>query len=764
MKKFATSIVLLIPLLTTFSFQCIAQEEARAAWQITSFDINANIQQAERILNCTAILNARNVGRGSGSTFTVRINSKASIKGVTVGGATASFRSATESRGNLQRVTITLASPVAANGNVSVNINYTFPVESNTGLASISPANSQFLPLSFWYPTPNTQFTLRGAETAPYRLTISGASVITSGVEKSAGAFDQSLHGQPFFVQGDWDRIEGSGDAKGIAAYLGKGAAPDERKQAEAMVALGGSARNFFASSLGPAPDVPVRLVSVRRGSGFNDSGTVLIESGAFRRSKIDSTNALLISETICRLWIGGQTAVRGEGAGVLRDGLVRFLTTLFLEKQFGRDAAQAEMQRERFAYAGVAKRDAPLSRTTAADDTYFSSVPNKGAMVWRLVDRRLGHDAFMTVLRSELQAAKDDANGLNLARFRAAIAERGGQGTQAMLDQQIDQVTDMDLMVGLPQQRGGEWFSALRNIGSTDATVTVIASTETGQQLSIEATVPAKNFAEAVFKTASRPMRIEIDPDKLYPQLDYSNDVVPRGRDLSDALGEATRQFGAQDYVRAETVAREIILMAPRLQDARVLLGRALLGQNKIEEAEKIFRAELDEALPTPLTLAWSSIGLAEISLKRGQQAEAAKRFNDAVRADAEYASSLAARAGRIRAESVNAGTPPVDDAARAFITQLDQAIISGKKAELDPRIMPGELVRFVNGVIGTQPEIWQTKVLRTEALDANLVAADVSIRAKQLGQEQSGTAVLILSRAGGAWKLAGIELFEVR
>jgi hypothetical protein len=104
------------------------------------------------------------------------------------------------------------------------------------------------------------------------------------------------------------------------------------------------------------------------------------------------------------------------------------------------------------------------------------------------------------------------------------------------------------------------------------------------------------------------------------------------------------------------------------------------------------------------------------------------------------------------------------VDDSARTFLAQLDQTITGGKKAELDARVISGELVRFVNGIVGTQPEIWQTRVLRTEILDANLLAADVSIRAKQLGQEQSGTAVLILSRSGGGWKLAGIELFEVR
>jgi hypothetical protein len=38
-------------------------------------------------------------------------------------------------------------------------------------------------------------------------------------------------------------------------------------------------------------------------------------------------------------------------------------------------------------------------------------------------------------------------------------------------LDQQLDQVIDTDLMVGLPQQRGADWVSALRNLGSIDVT-----------------------------------------------------------------------------------------------------------------------------------------------------------------------------------------------------------------------------------------------------------------------------------------------------
>ena len=746
-----------------------AQEEPRAAWQLTNFDLSANVLQAERVLSVVAVLTIKNVGRAAGSGMTLRLNSKATIKSVSANGASVTFRALAETKGNLQRVTFPFPASVQPNSAVTLSVDYRLPVESNTGLEAISPIGSQFRPESIWYPMLNTPSTVRGADTAPFRIKVEGANVISSGLDRgqigSAVVYEQPLHGLPFFVQGEWDRSEGSGEAKGISTFLPKGATPDERKQGEVIMGMAASARSFYASVLGPGPEVPIRLVAVRRGAGFNDAGTLMLESSAFRRAKLDAATAMLVAESAARLWIGGQTPIRGEGAGLLHDALPRYLAALFIEKQFGRDAAEAELLRERIAYSAVAKKDAPLSRSTPLDQSYFSSVPNKGAMVWRLVERRLGRDAFMSLLRSLLQAGKGDQNGLSLAALRASIAERGGESLKGLLDQQLDQPTDMDLLVGLPQQRGNEWVAALRNLGSIDATVTVVATTDRGEQMKIETTVPAQNFGEAVLKTSAKPVRIEIDPDKFYPQLDYANDVAPRLRDVGDAMGEASRFFGAQDFVQAESTAREILLAAPRMQEARILLARALLGQNKLDEAEKLFRSVLDETLPNSSALAWANIGLGEIALKRGQNAEAVRRFNDGVRAEGEYASQLTARAERIKAETASANSaPPVDEAVKTFIGQLDHVITNGTKAELDARVVSGELVRFVGGIVGTKPEIWQTRVLRTEQLAENLVAADVDITAKELGKEQSGTAVLILARVNGAWKLAGIELFEVR
>jgi tetratricopeptide (TPR) repeat protein len=758
--------LLLLALMLCLVTQARAQAPATVIWQVNSFDINANVQQAERSLNGVATINVTNVGSGSGRTLTVRLNSKASVKAVTVGGAAASFRPGQEPRGDLQRVEITLPAAVAPNASVTAAVTYALPVESNSGLTAISPIATQFLPLSFWYPMPNTPYSVRGADTAPFHLTVNVPNAISSGVEKAGATesvtFDQPLYGQPFFVQGDWDKLEGAAEGKGVIVLLEKGAGAEERKHAEALIAFTAAARAFFATALGPAPDTPLRLVSVRRGAGFSDGGTVLFDADTLRMPKLDAATALSVAETVARLWIGGQTPIRGEGSGVLRDALVRFLATQFLEKQFGADAVKSELYRQRLAYATVAQRDAPLARASQLDSTYFASVPNRGAMFWRLVERRLGRDALMGVLRAALQAGKTEPNGFNLPAVREALVARGGDSLKALLDQQLDQVIDTDLMVGLPVQRGGDWVSALRNLGSIDVTVTVAATTEQGQEVRAEATVPAKNFGEAVFKTPAKIVRVEVDPDKLYPQLDYGNDMMPRGKDLSQALNEASLQLGAQDFTKAEATARAMLVTAPRFQEAQIILARALLGQNRNEEAEKLFRAALEEPLPFAATVAWANIGLGEIAMKRNQPAEAAKRFTDAVVASRDYPSSLAARAARIRAEAAANNAPPVDETVRAFVTQLSQAVVSNKKADLEARIVSGELVRFINASIGT--EAWDTKVVRTEQVNANLVAADVQIRASKLGTVGSGTAVLMLARTPSGWKLSGIDLFEVR
>ncbi len=774
-SKLKSSPLIIICLAFIFAMSVHAQDAGRAAWSVLRYDIAAQTNAPDRVMNASATLQARNVGDAAGKTFTVRLNPAIEVRAAQVGGANATFSKGTDARANLQQIIVALPSSVAPNETLTVKIDYRFPLERNSGLASLSTEGAQFLPLSAWYPTPNTIVSPRGADSAPFRLTVTpnaGEAVLSSGRNTGANTFEQTLNAQPFFLTGKWTTIEAA-TAANITAHLYEGATADERARADELIKLAAAARSFFAQTLGATVDVPMRLVAVRRGAGFDNAGTVLVDAAAFRRPRTDAATALTIAEAAAHIWIGGASAVGGDGAGVIREGLSRYLALLFIEKQFGAEAADAERARARTAYAAVARRDAPLALASPLFDTYFTSVTNKGALVWRLIEQAMGREKMWRVLTQQLQATRSidktdaDVRALTLAALRAAlVAEAGANSIAAdVIAYSFDQQTETDLLVGLPQKRGAESIAALRNTGSIPASVKVVATSADGERFTTSAVIPAKDFGEARFATTKTLTRIEIDPEKIYPQLDYANDIAPAVQNLNDEpLSEATRAFTRSDFANAEIFAREALTRTPAMSEARVLLARALLGANKIEAAEAQFKQTIEAALPTANALAWSNIGLGDIALKRGQTAEAARRYDEAARVDAEYASTLAARNKRIQVEK-QAGASPVDEAARAFMTRLDAAIKSGRRPELEALIVPGELALFAKGIAGTQPEIWQTTVLRTESQGANRILADVQINTRALGVDQQGTAVFVLARDGsGAFKLADVQFFEVR
>lgn len=756
--------LLVAPLASPLAVSARQTPQGGVVWQVLRYDLNVTPSVgAERSLAVKATISARNVGTIAGNTFTVRLAPEAKVTAVNLGGSPARIVQRNEARTKLQLHIVTLPSNVQVGGTIAATFDYTLPIAENSGLAALSPEGAQFLPLSFWYPTPNSPVSLRGADYAPFRLNVStagGDSLVSAGRAGAGGEYELTLNGQPFFLSGRWETVEGAGDARGISALLPQGAGAEERRQAEALIGLAAAARSFYAGLLGAAPDVPVRLVGVSRGAGFDMGGTLLLDSAVFRRPKIDSVTALRVADAVARLWVGGVVPVQGDGAGAVREGLARQLSTLFVEQRFGKAEADAERMRMALAYAPIARRDAPLMQLNPAYETYFNAVINKGALVWRLVMEAVGREAYVAALRGAF--VPGEGKTVTLASLRTRLGEAGGERAAQLMSSLFDLPTDTDLQVGLPQQRPGGWVSNLRNTGSFDVEVPVRASTDTGEQLNVTARIPAKDFGEAFFKTQGRIVRVEIDPDKLYPQLDYANDVVPQGPNPDEATDQA-RILIAQQPARAETLAREVLARAPGKSEARVVLGRALLEQGKPDEAEREFRAALEEALPTPSTLAWAHLGLGEAAMRRNRAAEAAKLLDVAAKIDAEYASTLAARAARIRAETA-AGAATADEQIVNAARQLDAAILTGKKAEIEQHIVAGELSRFAAGIVGTQPTVWQSRVLRTEPLGGNRTAADVALTIRSLGQDQTGTAVFIFARTPAGWRLADIQFFEVR
>ena len=741
-------------LLFTFTLPGFAQTDARisATWKVQKYDVIATLPQSEadRNLVVKTKIDVKNVSAQPASTLTLRIGSTTEVVAVNINGSTVDFTKGEEkinSATSLQRIMLRIPS-VQPNGTVSVTVDYKFAVKDNSGLNAISPVGSQFLPTSFWYPTPNSWYFSRGADFAPFALAVAGTSdFITSGERRSKDVlFDQKLNGQPFFVSGNWDTVS----ANGVSVMVPKGSGADEQKRAAELAAIAAEAKAFAASLLGAAPDAPIRIVSVKRGGGFSSGGTIFVDDAVLRRGRIDSQTAMNIADAMAKLWLGNAVAVNGDGFGVIREGLAKFIATQFLESKYGKDVAEVERLRQRTAYAAVVRRDSPLNIASPLDDYYYPEVANKGAMIWRLMAKKVGQDEMF----SSIRAAMKDGN-FTLAEFRAA-----NSANKEFLDYMLDQVTETNLLAGLPQASGGESKVALHNWGGVDATVNVVAVLASGERITVPTTIRAKSYGEVIFKTLNKINRVEVDPEKLYPQTEYSDDVAPRELTDSDLLLAVKRSFDKQEYAAAETTARAVLREVPRFDDVRVLLGRSLLAQGKNVEADKEFRAVLDEKLPTSRSLAWANVGLGEVASKSGQTAQAVKFAEDAIRADAEYGASLAARAIRNRSNAASTG----DESVKAFFAQFDKAATSNRKAELDAMAVPGDVTRFVSGISGQAVE-WKTQVLHIDKIDANTVLVETTLAIKLLNKDpETGPAVFRLARVGSGWKLSAVDIFEVR
>ncbi|MFN0140961.1 MAG: tetratricopeptide repeat protein [Pyrinomonadaceae bacterium] len=753
MKNFQIGLLtVLTAILSVSAFAQTPTRTASATWQVQKYDLNVTLPQDERSRSMTvkAILNLKNVSSSPAGTLTLRISPFAEVSAVKINDASVDFSKNEEkltSATSLQRIGVRFAS-IAPNGVVSATVDYKLTVKDNSSLNTLSPVGSQFLPLSFWYPTPNSWFFTRGGDAAPTRIKVAatgGHSIVSSGAE-TAGAFEQKLNSQPFFVAGNWETSE----QNGIAVFLPKGVSSDGQKRAAELATLMSEARTFVSAILGNAPSTPLRIVASRRGAGFSGGGTVLVDEAVFRRSKVDSLTAMNIAEAVVKMWIGGSTAANGEGYGVITEGLARYIATQFLESKYGKDIVEIERLRQRNSYAAVSKRDAPMAIVSPLDDFYYPEVANKGAMAWRILAKRVGAAEFANIIRTNAQDGE-----LNLAELRAAFSAQ-----KEIVDYFFDQVTDMNLLAGLPQVVGAETRVSLRNTGSIDATVDVVATTANGEKMNSPVTLRATNYGEVAFRTPQKIVRVEIDPEKMYPQIDYSDDVAPRDSSDSDPLLATKRLFDKQDFAGAETQARATLRERPRFDDVRIFLARALLAQNKTVDAEREFIAVLAEQLPTARSIAWANVGLAEIASRNNQVSVALRFAEAAIATDADYGASLAARNVRNKLS----GTAAIDPNIKTFFADFDRAATANRKADVDALVMPGEVTRFAGGVAGST-EQWQSQIRAVDRLDANTVLVETGMTIKLLNKEaESGMAVYRLIRSGSGWKLAAVDMFEVR
>lgn len=767
-----------------FSSAAFAQE-----FEIKKYDLNARVDVTAHAVEVRARLRLVNL-----STKDLRdklllseekprlaffLNSKAKVASMTVNGATVTPRTVDEPRTNLLIASTEITPAIAAAAEFEVEMTYTVPSAERGATLHVSAGETFLLPGSFWAPVKHTPYADHGADTAPFTLTVTapaGMKIVSSGVRQSETSFEQPLPAQPFFMVGDYDIVTSGGAAPTVEVYAPRGLDEIGQRQIRRLADEAARIVAFHAKYFGTPPSAPFRIISTQaRDLAFSTTEAATIDDSVFRRDTLDLGTIELMAAAAAKAWIDGRVLLRGRGTGILRDALPVYLAAQYLSARFGEAQREAAFERYRRAYAPLARgTDAPLLTQNQLDRNYTTSIYSKGALVWRMLEKRIGRQAFDDFIHQALDLRR--VNVLTLTDWKAPLCDvmrcvsvkgalaQGAQrnATNDFFAQWIENVVMPDFAVGQPQNTATGVESALANFGSGDFIVEVVATTEDGQQLRQTVTVKGGEISAATFPSGTRIATIQVDPERVYLQKDYTNDAFPR-RVSSEALyGQASIAFGKGDFAAAEAKAREALSAEPNTPTMQALLGRALLGQNKREEAARVFNDALkNEALPMQ-AFGWSHLGLGELALQPNAFAEADAHFRYAAAAELDHGTTLAARDGALRAER-GIGAIKIPDDVRGFLQQLDAAILQGSSAVM-PMIEQGNLKRFAQAFVLVKPVSWTSEALRTEVWDANRIAVDVNIKVRREGRDYAGRALYVLNRAGGKLVLSEVPIFDVK
>ncbi len=777
--------------LLTCAFTAAAQEV-----EIDRYTITARVDPAG-VLEVRASLAVTNLSQTARPKLFFRLSRQAKTVTATVGGAAVTVEVSDDRRVNtLSQVAVTTPSALAGGAKATIDFSYKIEAPESNALIAISPGEVVFAPDSVWIPMLSTAFALSGATTAPFSLTVAAPNLraASAGAFKGDGSsqtFDTTFNSIPFFVAGSFDApiMAEQGGVKcelyapsGLLAVDGKAITKDALQR---WLTEAGRVVDFMTKTLGAPPaDASLRIISSARSGTISVPGALVVSEQTLRRDVLSANTIEAIADAVARLWTDGRVRVRGQDArsaqadrpaqaplsfAPVRDSLPRYMAALYIESQYGKEAGREAFNRMRWAYTPVAqaRRDAELDIQTLLVPTYTAAVFGKAPLVFRLLAETIGQEKFITALRSLFSGERTKI--VNLDSLRQAVksaAAENAPSVDKLFQQWVDTVIEPDIVIGVPQatENANVQRVNIRNLGTGEVTVKIVAVTASNKPLVGTVLVPSENIISLDLQTAEKITSIEADPDKLIPQSNYDNDAKPARAWGQTTFNEGVVAFNRNEYAAAEAKFREANRANPQNATIHAWLARSLAAQNKLDDAAREANAAL-AITPTPVSaLAWAHITLGQIALARNQASDAAANFRRAVIEAEEGPAQYAAQEGAIKAQLASNAAPQVAEGVRALVTQLDALIKQPSSEKLYTIVVRNNLKKFVQGLTVTPPTAWATEIARVDQIDDNRVALDVRLRITAGGREQTGTAVFILHRNGQNWRLEDVQLFNVK
>ncbi len=802
------------------------QAQEFADFGLTHSAIMVTLRPAEYSADVTAVLELTNIARqAEARTLTLRLTKAAKVTSFLVNNRSLPPEEKKQPGGDTSVATYVaeLSPPLAAGGKVTVQLVYSLTYRESTNYAAITPGDTLLLPEAGWTPFIHLPQSSHGPDTAPYVLTVTkptDGDVWSSGARQEVGGnvvFTSALAGEPWLVVQPFGPpfshrfTTTAGEPLVINVYGARGL-PDRSAQNGARLAEEVERiLTFYQTLWGDIPvrefrvlTTPRRLVADRRspelrGRDFDTDrairhiapGAVVLEAAALRRPALDAETVEWLTAAVAQTWLGGKTRLRGRGWAILAGALPAYLTAQYVARHYGAVAERDFWLRRSFAYGRLANIRVsqqgfergidviPVLQHPSFPD-YAASMPTRGALVFRLLEKLVGRDALL----GAIQATVGDARGTaTYDEFRARLVGTPPDERRAnFFKQWFEELSEPDFVIGTPVKRedGPGWHCALRNLGTGDAVLPVVAVTDKGDTLTTIVEVPSKGYGSAVFETSANIVEVELDPEKTYPQVrfgydrnskQFDNDARPERRHafglVLDAEAILTRRLKpdeteAQRQAAAETLLREAVAREPGFALAHAYLARVSVAQHKFEAAEEAVAAVRRVPLPARYPLALALLTEGDLAAARKDNEKAQIAYQTAFEMEAGPALDEQARRGLLTSERAAGRVWPPSDDIQAFIAMMDKAIRTGTSRALEACFIRPDTARFILGIVVSKPDAWTTQVFRMEQLDAHRVLLDVNVTIVSATKEaQAGTGLLTLRRVGTGWMVERLDQF---
>jgi len=803
LHKMIKSLLLSVSISFVLSGAVFAQEV-----DVDRYSITARIDLTAGAVDSQATLELSNPTDCAKPKLYFRLTRLGKVGQVTINGSPVESETSQDHRTQaLNQIVVTPPSPIPPGGHVTVTISYRIQAADATPIISIYPGEALLSPEAVWVPSPSTAFSIYGPNTAPFTLNVSvspassGFQVASSGVSQGGGGgqatFTQSLNSVPLIVAGAFSpAINAEHGGIKIALYLqpgitssigervageagGDGAAGGVAPQSDRIIAELGRIIDFFSKTLGPPPaGATFNIISSVHAGNSATPGALILNEQILREDFLDATTIQTLADAVSRIWTDGRVRLRGQdsrtaeldrpglkahSAALMRDSIPRYLSVLYLGDRFGQQAADEAFGRLRAAYTPVAQshRDTELSVQTFVIPSYGDAVFAKGPLVLRLLAHTIGNDKLIGAIRSITTGPQTRI--VSPEDFHAALGKE--PAIDAWFKQWIDTIVEPDIIIGIPlaTEKAGVQQVNLRNLGTGDVAVTVLAVTSTGKKLTASCIVPSDDLTSVEIPTAEKILSVEADPDKYIVQTNYDNDSRPVKLSTPTLLNDAIVAFNAKKFDEADSKLTQAVSEDPADPLLHAWLGRVLMTENKLDQAGLQATAATKTVPAIASALTWAHITMGQIALARNAPGDAVDNLRRAVLEATEEPAEFAAREALIAAEKASGKAAPIDPSVRSFMAQFDSMVRQPSSDKIFAMVMKSTLKRFGESMVLTPPQSWTTDILRAEQIDGNRVALDVALKIRAQNKEQAGTAVFILYRIGGSWMLENVRLFNV-